>query len=152
VAIEGGTGVARRKRHGGPPVENRAPVQFIKPRNVSNIDHRLWNPEEHGGSITAPYRHPPVTESAARSRPNAGKCHATSLFFVRPVTHTHRAPALFALHVAHDAGAPQSGSDGFEHRRFECPKCSSVQNEVVASDPMKSASVGWLAGELRAPN
>jgi Zn finger protein HypA/HybF involved in hydrogenase expression len=43
------------------------------------------------------------------------------------------------------------GPIGFEHRRFECPKCSSVQNEVVASDPMKSASVGWLAGELRAP-
>ena len=40
----------------------------------------------------------------------------------------------------------------FENRRFECPKCNSVQNEVVASDPMKSASVGWLAGELRAPN
>jgi len=41
---------------------------------------------------------------------------------------------------------------GFEHRRFECPKCDSVQNEVVASDPMKSVYIGWLAGELRAPN
>ena len=40
---------------------------------------------------------------------------------------------------------------GFEHRLFECPACDFVQNEVVASDPMKSASVGWLAGELRAP-
>jgi Zn finger protein HypA/HybF involved in hydrogenase expression len=45
-----------------------------------------------------------------------------------------------------------SGPLGFEHRMFECPKCNSVQNEVVASDPMKSASVGWLTGELRAPN
>ena len=44
------------------------------------------------------------------------------------------------------------GPMGFEHRQFECSKCNSVQNEVVASDPMKSASVGWLAGELRAPN
>jgi ribosomal protein S27AE len=44
------------------------------------------------------------------------------------------------------------GAVGFEHRRFECPKCHFVQNEVVASDPMKSTSVGWLAGELRAPN
>jgi ribosomal protein S27AE len=44
------------------------------------------------------------------------------------------------------------GPMGFEHRRFECPKCHFVQNEVVASDPMKSFSVGWLAGELRAPN
>ena len=44
------------------------------------------------------------------------------------------------------------GPMGFEHRRFECPKCNSVRNEVVASDPMKSAYVGWFAGELRAPN
>jgi hypothetical protein len=44
------------------------------------------------------------------------------------------------------------GPIGFEHRLFECPKCDSVQNEVIASDPMKSASVGWLAGELGAPN
>jgi hypothetical protein len=44
------------------------------------------------------------------------------------------------------------GPMGFEHRRFECPKCNYVQNEVVASDPMKSAYAGWLAGELRAPN
>jgi hypothetical protein len=43
------------------------------------------------------------------------------------------------------------GPMGFEHRLFECPACDFVQNEVVASDPMKSASVGWLAGELRAP-
>jgi hypothetical protein len=44
------------------------------------------------------------------------------------------------------------GPIGFEHRLFECPKCDSVQNEDVASDPMKSASAGWLVGELRAPN
>ncbi len=37
----------------------------------------------------------------------------------------------------------------FEHRRFECPKCNYVLNQIVASDPMQSA---WLAGELRAPN
>jgi len=34
---------------------------------------------------------------------------------------------------------------------FKCPACDFVQNEVVGSDPMKSASMGWLAGELRAP-
>jgi hypothetical protein len=49
--------------------------------------------------------HSSVTESTARSRPNAGKCHATSLFFLRSIPHIHRAPALFPLHVAHDAGA-----------------------------------------------
>jgi transposase-like protein len=44
------------------------------------------------------------------------------------------------------------GRLGFEHRQFECPKCKSVHNEIVAKDPMKSAYVGWFAGELRAPN
>jgi hypothetical protein len=50
--------------------------------------------------------------------------------------------------LAHTSAGPM----GFEHRKFECPKCNYVQNEVVASDPMKSASVGWVSGELRAPN
>ena len=44
------------------------------------------------------------------------------------------------------------GPIGFEHRRFECSKCKYVEDEVIASDPMETASVGWLAGELRAPN
>ena len=44
------------------------------------------------------------------------------------------------------------GPVGFEHRRFQCFKCKYVENDVVASDPMESASVGWLAAELRAPN
>jgi len=41
--------------------------------NVSNIDHRLREPEEQAGSITVPhYRHLPVTESVALP-PNAGE-------------------------------------------------------------------------------
>jgi hypothetical protein len=44
------------------------------------------------------------------------------------------------------------GPAGFEHRLFDCPKCTSVQKRVVMSDPMKSAFAGWLAGELTAPN
>jgi hypothetical protein len=44
------------------------------------------------------------------------------------------------------------GPIGFEHRLFDCPDCNSVQKRVVMSDPMKSASAGWLAGELIAPN
>jgi hypothetical protein len=43
------------------------------------------------------------------------------------------------------------GPIGFEHQLFDCPKCSSVQKRVVMCDPMKSASAGWLAGELMAP-
>jgi hypothetical protein len=45
-----------------------------------------------------------------------------------------------------------SGPIGFEHRLFECPKCDQVEIKVIASDPFKSKTVGWLAGELRAPN
>jgi hypothetical protein len=44
------------------------------------------------------------------------------------------------------------GPIGFERRLFECPKCDFVQNEVIASDPMKSASAGWLLGELKSPS
>jgi ribosomal protein S27AE len=40
----------------------------------------------------------------------------------------------------------------FENRRFECPKCNYVQNQIVATDPMQSAYLGWLAEELRAPS
>ena len=40
----------------------------------------------------------------------------------------------------------------FENRWFECSKCNYVQNRIVATDPMQSAYLGWLAGELRAPN
>jgi hypothetical protein len=35
---------------------------------VSDIDQRLWDSEEHAGSITAPHRQLSVTESAACSR------------------------------------------------------------------------------------
>jgi hypothetical protein len=45
-----------------------------------------------------------------------------------------------------------SGPIGFEHRLFECPKCDQVEIRVIASDPLKSNAVGWLVGELRAPN
>jgi hypothetical protein len=44
-----------------------------------------------------------------------------------------------------------TGPMGFQHRRFECPGCTAVQEEVIANDPMNSTSEGWLAGELRAP-
>jgi hypothetical protein len=44
------------------------------------------------------------------------------------------------------------GPIGFEHRRFECPKCDFVQSEIIASDPMESNAVGWFAGELHPPN
>jgi DNA-directed RNA polymerase subunit RPC12/RpoP len=43
------------------------------------------------------------------------------------------------------------GPVGFEHRSFECPKCDTVQTEVIASDPMQSRAAGWLSGDLHHP-
>jgi hypothetical protein len=40
------------------------------------------------------------------------------------------------------------GSEGFEHRTFECRKCSLSDTRVIAVDPLKSKAVGWLSGEL----
>jgi hypothetical protein len=43
------------------------------------------------------------------------------------------------------------GPEGFERRLFECSKCDRTETRAVASDPIKSKAVGWLAGELRSP-
>jgi DNA polymerase III alpha subunit (gram-positive type) len=42
------------------------------------------------------------------------------------------------------------GPDGFDLRNFECDKCDHVVTLTIATDPMHSA-VGWLNGELKAP-
>jgi hypothetical protein len=83
----------------------------IKFREVSNIDQPLRNSEAHASSITAPPSAIIGDRECCTLPPNAGKCHATSLFLPQPITHAHRAPALFALYIAHDAGAHQSGSN-----------------------------------------
>lgn len=41
------------------------------------------------------------------------------------------------------------GPPGFDIRNFECEKCVHVVTVSVATDPMKSGKVGWLAGELK---
>jgi hypothetical protein len=38
------------------------------------------------------------------------------------------------------------GSNGLKHRAG-CLKCGHIENNAVASDPLKSA-VGWLSGEV----
>jgi hypothetical protein len=43
------------------------------------------------------------------------------------------------------------GPKGYDLRNFECGKCDHVITVTVATDPMKSDSLGWLAGELRHP-
>jgi len=43
------------------------------------------------------------------------------------------------------------GPKGYDLRNFECEKCDHVVTLAVATDPMKSDKVGWLAGELKPP-
>ncbi len=43
------------------------------------------------------------------------------------------------------------GPNGFDLRNFECKKCAHFITVTVATDPMKSDKVGWLAGELKPP-
>jgi hypothetical protein len=58
-----------------------------------------------------------------------------------------------ALPNADDARTRFTGGQfGFEHWLFECPKCDQVETRVIASDPFKSKTAGWLAGELGRPN
>jgi hypothetical protein len=40
------------------------------------------------------------------------------------------------------------GPEGFERGTYECRKCGQTETRVIASDPLKSDAVGWLAGEL----
>jgi hypothetical protein len=43
------------------------------------------------------------------------------------------------------------GPDGFESRTFECLRCNHTEKRILASDPLKSAAVGWLSGEPGRP-
>ena len=54
--------------------------------------------------ITAPLRRSSVTESVALP-PTMGKRYVKVSIPTWFATHAHRAPALFALRVAHDVGA-----------------------------------------------
>jgi hypothetical protein len=43
------------------------------------------------------------------------------------------------------------GRPGFDVRTFECGRCDHTHILTVATDPMKSDKIGWLAGELKPP-
>lgn len=43
------------------------------------------------------------------------------------------------------------GPKGHEMRYFECSKCDQTITLAIATDPMKSDKIGWLAGELKPP-
>ena len=79
---------------------------------MSNIDHGLPNWGAYSCLIIVPQSAIIGDRECCTLPPNAGKCHATSYFFLRPITEIHRAPALFALHDAHDACEHQPKSYG----------------------------------------
>jgi hypothetical protein len=43
------------------------------------------------------------------------------------------------------------GKRGFEERTFECSTCHRTDKVSFPIDPLKTDSVGWLAGELKPP-
>jgi uncharacterized Zn finger protein len=43
------------------------------------------------------------------------------------------------------------GRSGYEHWTLRCTKCGKIHQTQVQTDPMKSAAVGWLSGDLQAP-
>jgi hypothetical protein len=44
------------------------------------------------------------------------------------------------------------GPKGYDLRNFECDRCDHVMTVTVATDPMKSGAMGWLAGKSEAAN
>jgi uncharacterized Zn finger protein len=43
------------------------------------------------------------------------------------------------------------GRSGFEHWTLRCTSCGNIHQAQVQTDPMKSATAGWLSGDLHAP-
>jgi hypothetical protein len=60
-------------------------------------------------------------------------------------------PRCPKCHSRMDLARIMPGPNGYDLRNFECDKCDCVTTVTVATDPMKSAAMGWLAGGLKPP-
>jgi len=47
--------------------------------------------------------------------------------------------------------AVSDGPEGFERRTFKCLKCAHTNEQVLASDPLKSSAAGWIRSDLQPP-
>jgi hypothetical protein len=50
------------------------------------------------------------------------------------------------------ADAISDGPEDFERVAFACPKCAHTEIRIVARDPHKSDTAGWINSELLPPH
>jgi predicted nucleic acid-binding Zn ribbon protein len=60
-------------------------------------------------------------------------------------------PRCPKCHNRMDLARIMAGPKGYDLRNFECDKCDCVTTVTVATDPMKSDAMRWLAGGLKPP-
>ena len=61
-------------------------------------------------------------------------------------------PRCPKCHIRTSLARIMPGPEGYDLRYFKCAKCGEAISLKVATDPMKSDALRWLAGELKPPN
>jgi hypothetical protein len=115
------------------------PLKLSIFRRVSNSDHELQSRGEHAGSITAPCRPLPVTESILLSLDRGEHQFPIPVHYIQPANLTQ---------LARNTRGPSSFISG----RLSAPACNHIHQIVVELvDSMTCAETsGWLRGQLQA--